>query len=65
MPVAHFDTLCMLFLSFHAVPREIPQGFSSLLFLIVTEAVAAQLGYSNPPGLDKLRLGPARVADSS
>lgn len=65
MPVVHFDTKCMCFLSFHVVPREIPQGFSFLLFLIKTEAVAAQLEYSNPPGLDKLRFGPARVADSS
>lgn len=65
MPIAHFDTECMCFLSFHVVPREIPQGFSFLLFLIMTRAVAARLGYSNPPGLDKLRFGPARVAASS
>lgn len=49
---------------FHVVPREIPQGFSFLLFLITMGAAAARLGYSNPPGLDKLRCGPARVAAS-
>lgn len=57
MPVVRFDTKCMCFLSFHVVPIEIPQGFSFLLFLIMTGAVAAQLVYSKPPGLDKLRFG--------
>lgn len=52
-------------LGFHAVPREIPRGFSSLLFLIMTEAVVTSIGIFKPPGLDKLRFGPARVADSS
>lgn len=65
MPVVHFGTECMCFLSFHVVPIEIPQGFSFLLFLIMTGAVAAQLGYSNPPGLDKLRFGLARRSKGS
>lgn len=65
MPIVHFDTKCMCFVGFHVVPREIPQGFSFLLFLVMTGAVAARLGYSNPPGLDKLRSRPARVAASS
>lgn len=60
IPVVQFDTECMCFLSFHVVPREIPQGFSFLLFSLTAGAVAARLGYSNPPGLDKLRFGPAQ-----
>lgn len=65
MPIVLFDIECICLLSFYVVPREIPQWLSFLLFLIMTGAVAAHLGYPNPPGLDKLRFGPARVAAPS
>lgn len=41
------------------------KDFLFLLFLIMSGAAAAQLGYLNLLGLDRLKSGPARLAASS
>lgn len=41
------------------------KDFLFLRFLIMSGAAAAQLGYLNLPGLDRLKSGPARVEASS
>lgn len=44
--------------------KKYHKDFLFLRFLLMSGAAAAQLGYLNLPGLDRLQSGPARVAAS-